>query len=330
MMDVRVSALRARLIAERDLESDVDLASELYDAAVEQAVVRFQERHGLGADGVAGRQTFTAMNVTVDARIDQIKANLERSRWVFTDLTGDFIVVNIAGYRAYLVRNTEIVWETNVMVGKTYRKTPVFKAEMKYIVLNPTWTVPPGILRRDILPKMKADPGYLDKKGYLLLDRDGHAVDQSTVDRSTLSHRNFPYIVRQPAGPDNALGQVKFIFPNSHFVFLHDTNHRELFVHRERAFSSGCIRVENPLELAELVLNDAGRWGPTAIDAALATKKTQTVHLPEPLPVLLLYWTTAVAADGTVSFLKDVYGRDARIVAGLAAPFAPSALDFVE
>ena len=292
--------------------------------------MRFQQRHGLGADGVAGRETFAAMNVTAHARIDQIKANLERSRWVFTDLTGDFIVVNIAGYRAYLVRNTEIVWETNVMVGKTYRKTPVFKASMKYLVLNPTWTVPPGILRKDILPKLKKDPGYLDQKGYLLLDRDGNPVNQDAIDWSSISHRNFPYIVRQPAGPDNALGQVKFIFPNGHFVFLHDTNHRDLFVHRERAFSSGCIRVENPLKLAELVLNDARRWHPAAIQAALDLKKTQTVHLPEPLPVLLLYWTTTVAADGTVGFLKDVYGRDQRIIARLAAPFRPAARNFTE
>jgi murein L,D-transpeptidase YcbB/YkuD len=158
------------------------------------------------------------------------------------------------------------------------------------------------------------DPGYLRKKGYLLLDRDGNTVDQNKVNWSALGPRNFPYIVRQPAGPDNALGQVKFMFPNEHFVFLHDTNHRELFAHSERAFSSGCIRVENPLKLAELLLDDRERWNAEGIDKALATQRTQTVKLPKPLPVLLLYWTIAVAPDGSVSFYKDVYGRDQRIV----------------
>lgn len=325
MTDPRVAIMRERLSAEGDLVAAVNSPSHLYDDELEQAVIRFQQRHGLDADGVAGQKTFTAMNVSVENRISQIKVNLERSRWVFTDLTGDFLVVNIAGYKLYLVKNDELVWTSNVMVGKTYRKTPVFKSKMKYLVWNPTWTVPPGILRRDIIPKMKKDPDYLNKKGYLLLDRDGNEVDQATVDFSSLSSRNFPYIVRQPAGPNNALGQVKFIFPNGHFVFLHDTNHRELFIHSKRAFSSGCIRVEDPLKLAELLLENPERWDNDGIQRVLTSGKTQTVHLAEPLSVLLLYWTTVVAPDGSVSFYEDVYGRDQRIIESLDQPFELSA-----
>lgn len=319
--DPSVPLLRTRLAAEGDLEAGANATSELYDSDVEQAVERFQLRHGLDADGVTGGQTIAAMNVTVDARIDQIKANLERSRWVFTDLTGDFIVVNIAGYRAYLVKEDALVWTTNVMVGTPYRKTPVFKDEMSYLVLNPTWTVPPGILRKDFLPRIKKDPDYLRSKGYLLLDRDGKEVDHNGVDWSALGPRNFPYIIRQPPGPDNAMGQVKFMFPNDHFVFLHDTNRRELFVRPARAFSSGCIRVENPLELAELLLNDPQRWNADGIKQALATQRTQTVRLTEPLPVLLLYWTAVAVPDGSVTFYKDVYGRDQKVIDGLAEPF---------
>ena len=325
MTDPRVAIMSERLSAEGDFVTDVNSSSHLYGDELEQAVIRFQQRHGLEADGVAGQKTFTAMNISVENRISQIKANLERSRWVFTDLTGDFLVVNIAGYKLYLVKNDDLVWTTNVMVGKTYRKTPVFKSKMKYLVWNPTWTVPPGILRKDIIPKMKKDPDYLNKKGYLLLDRDGNEVNQATVDFSSLSSRNFPYIVRQPAGPNNALGQVKFIFPNGHFVFLHDTNHRELFIHSKRAFSSGCIRVEDPLKLAELVLENPEQWDNDGIQKVLSSGKTRTVHLAEPLPVLLLYWTTVVAPDGSVSFYEDVYGRDQRIIESLDQPFELSA-----
>jgi len=324
MDDRRVVALRKRLLATGDLNNDKSNIESLFDDKLTQAVMAFQVRHGLEADGLVGQQTLQTMNISIDERIDQIRVNIERGRWVLKDLTDDFVLVNIAAFRAFLVRDDNIVWDTKVMVGKTYRKSPIFKASMKYLVFNPTWTIPPGIMRRDILPKSRKDPEYVRSKGYVVLDRDGKPVDYDNIDWVNATPRNFPYIVRQPAGPNNALGEVKFIFPNSHFVFLHDTNHRELFVKPERAFSSGCIRVENPFELAELILNDSNKWNQQRFSEIVQSGKTQTVHLDEPLPVLLLYWTIVVNPDGTVSFLKDVYDRDTNILTALDSQFVVS------
>ena len=259
MLDPRVRLVRQRLAAEGDTAPGAPLARSDFDNELAEAVKRFQRRHGLVTDGIVGRRTRAAMNVPAINRVDQIRANLERSRWVFTEPSGDFIAVNIAGFRLYLVRDNRLAWSTDVTVGRTYRKTPVFKAAMEYIVLNPTWTVPPVILRNDILPKARANPDYLEEKGYVLLDQAGRPVPLAQVDWPNARPGNFPYIVRQPAGPDNALGRVKFIFPNPHMVFLHDTNHPELFQHQQRTFSSGCIRVKDPLELAERLASRPNR-----------------------------------------------------------------------
>ncbi|MGR8920081.1 MAG: L,D-transpeptidase family protein [Gammaproteobacteria bacterium] len=322
MLDPRVVLVRQRLAAEGDAPAGTPAEAARFDDELAAAVKRFQQRHGLLADGIVGRRTLAAMNVPVGARVDQLRANLERSRWVFTEPTGDFIAINIAGFRLYLVQNDELAWSSEVTVGRTYRKTPVFKAAMENIVLNPTWTVPPTILRKDILPRARENPDYLREKGYVLLDQAGQRVPLNRVDWPNARPGNFPYIVRQPAGPDNALGRVKFIFPNPHLVFLHDTNHPELFARQQRTFSSGCIRLKDPLELAERLLADQPGWDRAAIDRQLASGKTRTVQLARPLPVLVLYWTAMADADGSVRFMQDVYGRDQRIIDGLGAPFS--------
>jgi murein L,D-transpeptidase YcbB/YkuD len=324
MTDLRVVELRKRLVVEGDLKNIKATDSDNFDEHLEQAVIRFQERHGLDADGVIGKKTLLALNVSVEDRINQIKVNLERGRWVFEDVGGDFIIVNIAGYRAYLVQDDEVVWTTKVMVGKTYRKTPVFKSTMKYMVLNPTWTVPPGILRKDILPKASKDPDYIRNKNLDVIDRNGKKIDPDSLDWSSFTARNFPYQLRQPPGPKNALGLVKFMFPNPHLVYLHDTPNRKLFEHPERTFSSGCVRVENPFKLAELLLDDPDKWNQESLARVIDTKEITTVFLPEPLTVILLYWTAVVEPDGTVQFLNDVYKRDERILKALDGDFVVS------
>ena len=323
MSGPRVKLIRQRLTIEGDLEGK-PAGTASYDAQLESAVKRFQARHGLEADGVVGKQTLQAMNVSVDERIDQIRVNLERGRWLLQDIKGDFIIVNIAGFYAHLVRNDEVAWTTRVMVGKTYRKTPVFKSEMKYLVFNPTWTVPPGILHKDILPKARKDPDHIRKRGLNVLDKNGKKIDPNSIDWASLKPGRFPYQLQQPPGPKNALGLVKFIFPNEHLVYLHDTPNRALFSRPERTFSSGCIRVEKPFELAELLLNDPDTWSQEGIDQVLESEKTRTVFLPEPLPVLLLYWTVTVDADGTVNFIKDVYDRDRAVLKKLNGEFVIS------
>lgn len=319
--DDRVPALRKRLVVTGDL-GGAPIGGQLFDDRLKAAVEIFQQRHGLEADGIVGKKTFEALNVPVGDRIDQIRVNLERVRWVFRDLDEEFLVTNIAGYRVHLMRGGQPVWSARAQVGKPYRKTPVFKADLQYLVFNPTWTVPPTILKKDVLPQIRKDPGYLARKNMVLLDRQGKTVDPSTLDPEELQSGRFPYVVRQEPGPTNALGRIKFIFPNEHFVFLHDTPSKGLFDRTERAFSSGCIRVENPFELAERLLDDPDHWNQESIRQVLDSKKTRTVHLEEPLQVLLLYWTAFVERGAQrVHFLPDIYDRDQRVLEGLNADF---------
>ena len=314
----RVAELRARLRVTGELDGANAADPELFDETLSEAVVRFQRHHGLDADGAVGKQTLTAMNVDVAHRIGQLRLTLERGRWIMNELDQRFVLVNIAGFYAALVENRKYLWYTPVQVGTPYRKTPVFRGEMEYLVINPTWVVPPGILRKDILPKLAKDPGYLQEKNFRVLDRSWNPVDASTIDWSTMSARAFPYIIEQGPGPTNALGRIKFIFPNSHLVFLHDTPSQNLFERASRSFSSGCIRVKDPLELARLLLDDETTWSAKQIQATLDASTTRTVHLREPLPVLLLYWTADFHPEtGEAYFYEDIYSRDAKLLNAL-------------
>jgi murein L,D-transpeptidase YcbB/YkuD len=288
-------------------------------------VKSFQKGHGLQVDGVVGSATLAAMNVPVEQRIDQLRANLERARWFLRGLDGEVIVVNIAGFRASLIRQGRQAWETRAVVGKPYRETPEFRADMTYLVLNPTWTVPPTIFREDMLPKARRDPAFVATKGMRVVARGGGTVNPEAIDWHRVSGRNPPYQLVQPPGPENPLGVVKFMLPNKYQIYLHDTPQKELFRRTERTFSSGCIRIEDPLGLAEIVLARNGNWSRERIEGAVAAGRTRTVFLPTPLPVLLLYRTVEFADDGSVRFLADVYGRDARVLKALAEPIGPEA-----
>ena len=316
--DPRVVHLRRRLAVTGDLPPDADVASSAFDEDVEAGVIAFQDRHALDADGVVGNKSYRAMNVPVQTRIDQIRMSLERLRWVRGELSERFVVVNIAGFRVFVINNQQFVWESRVMVGKAYRQTPVFRGDIRYMELNPTWTVPPGILRNDILPAVKRDPGYLEKKNISVIDRDGKIVDPATVDWQAYS-KGVPYTLRQEPGPNNALGRIKFIFPNQHFVFLHDTPSRGLFDRAERTFSSGCIRVEHPIRFAEVLTNldNQPNWDEAALHEVLDTRQTRRIHMKTPLPVLILYLTASLDTGNRVRFLRDVYDRDAKLLEAL-------------
>ena len=321
MTDARVPVLAQRLAVTHDLDPALATAeTTLYDGELVAAVQRFQQRHGLAADGTIGPATLDALNVTVEQRIDQIRANLERARWVFYDPASEFIVVNIAGFQAYLVRRDEVVWRSKVQVGRPYTQTPVFTAKMTYLVFNPTWTVPPGILRNETLPAIRRDPGYLAARNMDMFDAAGNVIDAATVDWASVRGTGFR-VVQRP-GPTNALGRMKFMFPNEHLVYLHDTPSRDLFERDSRAFSHGCIRVDDVYGLALELLGS--RWDRERIDRLIAIGKTETVVLDKPMPVMLLYWTTEIDAAGRVSFFPDVYSRDAAVIAALAQPFRPT------
>jgi murein L,D-transpeptidase YcbB/YkuD len=314
--DPRVSSLRTRLIISGDLQDTAAVEIQNFDEELKTAVETFQERHLLDSDGIVGKQSFASMNVPVQTRIDQLRLSLERLRWVAHDALDEFIAVNIAGFRLAYFTGREISWTTRVMVGKTYRKTPVFRGDISYLEFNPTWTIPPTILRVDTLPQIKKNPQYLSSKNISVIDSAGKKVDPLSVDWSKYS-RGIPYTLRQEPGPQNALGLVKFIFPNPHFVFLHDTPHRELFDYPERAFSSGCIRVEDPFKLAELILKGTGRYGQAEFQQILDSGRTQRVVLENPLPVLILYLTAALDSSGNAMFFKDIYSRDEPVLAAL-------------
>lgn len=214
----------------------------------------------------------------------------------------------------------EIIWSTRAQVGKPYRKTPVFRDRIRYLEVNPTWTVPPTILRNDILPKVAANPVYLQQKDMQVLTHDGRPVDPTTVDWSQYPQKPFPYLLRQNPGPGNALGRIKFMFPNKYAVYLHDTPSRGLFERDQRAFSSGCIRIEHPFQLAEMLLDDP-KWTQASIEDVVASKRTTRINMADPLTVILMYWTVNNAPDGRAVFKRDIYDRDAAVLAGLNKPF---------
>lgn len=323
MQDPRVAMLRIRLQSYGELDDTSVTNPNLFDAKLEDAVKLFQKNANLDVDGVVGPGTLALLNTSLQSRIDQIRVNMERIRWIFRDIRDnkDFVIVNIADFKTMLVRNHEVVWETRSQVGRTYRKTPVFRADMEYVQFNPTWTVPPGILRRDIIPKIKADPNSLAAKDMQLIDnKTGKAVKPATLDWSKLDGQGFPYRVVQQPGPKNPLGQVKFIFPNPHLVYLHDTTAKENFTKNVRTFSAGCIRIEDPFEFAELILNDI-EWNQTTIKQTVDSKKIKTVYLKQQLPVFVLYWTVIPTGKDEPRFLPDIYERDAPILKELNESF---------
>ena len=312
MQDARVPLLRQRLVAGGYLPAD-QVAGGQYDAALQAAVQRFQQDQYLAADGSVGAATRAALNVPANRRIDQLRVNLERARWLLHQVQGDFVVVDIAGYKVSYYKDGKPVWSSRVQVGKPYRSTPVFKSRITYMTLNPTWTVPPTILKNDVLPKIRANPGYLAANRIRVLDAKGQPIPPQSVDWS--NPRGI--VLRQDAGPGNSLGRLVIRFPNPYAVYLHDTPHQALFGASRRDFSSGCIRVEHPRELAVLLLDDPAKWDRAALDRAIDTGRTQTVDVARPVPLLLAYWTVDLHDDGRVGYRPDIYDRDGRLLAAL-------------
>jgi murein L,D-transpeptidase YcbB/YkuD len=303
------AALRRQLRARGDLSGD-DLADGLR---------RFQARHGLAGSGTMTEATLAALRVPLGERVQTIRANLDRWRWLPEHLGERQIRVNIPGFELRYIDGGEVRMRMRAIVGKPYRKTPVFSDVIRYLVLNPTWTVPRTIMSQDLLPELRADPRALARRGLQVSNRNGEAL--TNVRWGQVSPASV--VLRQPPGPNNALGPVKFMFPNPHDVYLHGTPRQDLFDEEERAFSSGCIRLERPLDLAAALLPADQGWTRERIDAVVRSRRTQSVSLAEPIPVHLLYATSWVEPDGTVHFRKDVYERDAAVLAALAAERTP-------
>jgi murein L,D-transpeptidase YcbB/YkuD len=311
--DVRVAALRARLAPVSSGNSDENDPG-FFDAALEKAVLKFQMSHGLEGDGIVGPATLAALNVPVEDRLRQIILNMERWRWLPHDFGNRYILVNIANFELDTIENGETILTMRVVVGKKYRRTPVFTGRMTYMVLNPYWHIPPKIAKKDILPQIKKDPEYLNRKNIRIFESwksKALELTPGSIEWSQVKPKNLSFKFVQEPGPSNALGRVKFMFPNKFSVYLHDTPTRGLFNQTKRSFSSGCIRIEKPIELAEYLLRDDLEWTQEKIVEAIDSRETRIVRLPRPIAVQILYMTAWVDQEGgAIHFRGDVYGRD--------------------
>ena len=315
-----VEKLRQRLTITDNLKPETDSDPTIFDESLENAVCNFQKRHGLDVDGIAGPNTLAALNVPIEERISQIEINLERWRWLPQNLGENYILINIANFEVDVIEEDRTVMTLKAVVGKTYRRTPVFSDKMTYLVINPFWHIPPSIAVQDILPQIKKDPEYLSRQNIKVLlgwGAEAKEIDPKTIDWAALSSKGFPYRFLQEPGPTNSLGRVKFMFPNKFNVYLHDTPAKDLFGKSSRGFSSGCIRLEKPLDLAEYVLRKDTKWTKEAILTAVNKGTEQTIMLPQPIPVHLLYWTAWVDGEGTLQFRNDIYGRDTLLTKAL-------------
>lgn len=316
--DPRIPAVRARLAASG--ETGAPSKSLSYDSGLRKAVELFQARHRLDPNGIIDNDVIDAMNVSAADRASQVRVNLERARWVLGGLGDEFLLVNLPAFKAYLIRGGKNIWEGRTQIGEEAKQTPSFPATMRTVVFNPDWTVPPMILAEEVLGGMRMEENYLAKKGLVVLDKDNHEVDPRSIDWGNATSEDFPYTVRQPPGADNALGRVKFLFPNKYSIYLHDTPSRTLFEAESRTFSHGCIRLERPLELAELILSGQDSWTSGKINQVLESGLTENVELNHPLPVLIVYWTVSVGASGEIRYMRDIYDLDQPVLAALNAP----------
>ena len=325
MHDPRVPALRESLIAHGDLDAATPVGTDptLYDLPLQEAVKRFQLRHGLLDDAVVGKNTIAALNVTLLERIEQIILNLERRRWMADDRGTRYVFINLSDFQLKVVDRDHTIFVSPIIVGTEYNQTPVFSDEMEYLEINPYWNVPPKIARNELLPKIKENPDYLAEQNFELLSGwsgDDVPVDPMSIDWSTVTAADFAYKLRQRPGGGNALGKVKFMFPNRFDVYLHDTPSRGLFARETRTFSHGCMRVGDPVGLAAVVLEGEPGWDAARFDAVVASGERTIVPLTTHLPVHIAYITAFVNKDGTVNFRRDIYGRDKSLAAALFGP----------
>jgi L,D-transpeptidase YcbB len=307
--------LRANLLLAGDLLPEQDSGRASFDPGLEQAVRRFQRRHGLAEDGLVGEQTLTALNVPLQQRITQLLLNLERWEQFQPDSTRPYVLVNIPDYSLRVVEQGEqTVLRMRVIVGKPSHPTVVMDDLMTKVVLRPAWYVPASIARQEILPMLRRDPHYLAKNNMKLFRVTGNKrteIDPAGINWATLSPATFDYLVVQQPGPRNALGQIKFLFPNVHNIYLHDTPEKRLFQNRFRTYSHGCVRVENPVGLATYLLRQNAGWSRDAIESWIKKGPPEKeINLMNPVPVHLNYFTAWAAEDGTLHFRPDVYRLD--------------------
>lgn len=307
-----VLALRRRLLLSGDLSQHAPATPD-FDETLTAALKKFQARHGRKEDGIVGPATLELLNRPIEKQIRRIIINMERWRWLPRDLDSPAILVNIADFSLSVTDGPQKPHTMRVIVGKPYRQTPPLASRIYYLVINPTWDVPGSIAALDILPQVRRDATYLQRLGFRILrgwETPPVEVDPAAVDWQNVDLDREGLRFRQEPGPANALGRIKFMFPNDYDVYMHDTPAQELFDAESRTFSSGCIRIDRPLELAAYLLQENGNWPQSAIEVAIAAGKTMKIRLPTPMPIRLLYMTAWVDEQGVLQLRPDVYGRD--------------------
>ncbi len=318
-----IPAIRKKLAILKDLEQTPAEGSQVYDEQLFEAVKRFQKRHGLIDDGVIGANFIKAINSTHQDLLTKVQVNMERLRWMPDSLDNDNnkVIVNIPDFHLFYVQDEDTVLTSRVVVGQEYRQTPVFQAEMTYLAFSPTWTLPETILWEDAIPAIRKDRSYLAKNNMKVLDHQGNEVNPREIHWDQLKDKkDFPYMIRQSPGSNNPLGKVKFMFPNEHSIYIHDSPAQYLFARDDRTFSSGCIRMEKPQEFAAMLLEDAD-WDEEMLMEAMNQPEEKTVNLKEPQQVWLLY-LTVWSEDERIEVREDVYGMDRKLAEALSLPLS--------
>lgn len=310
-----IPRLRDRLIFWGYLQDYIVEDSKFFDSLLFEGVKKYQDNRGMDKDGVIGNKTLTSLNNSPKDQFDKASVNMERLRWLPDTLRdSEVVLVNIANYQLDYLDRRDTIFSSKVIVGREYHQSPIFTAEMSYLVFSPYWNLPNSITRNEVMPAMRKDPSYLRKKNMEVVTFSGKSVDPSTIDWQA---KSFPYMVRQKPGPGNSLGLVKFMFPNNHSVYIHDTPSRSLFDRGERAFSHGCIRLQNPATFAEILLKEDASWTPLKITEAMNSGHEKVVNLDRKIPVVILYLTFWTDSKGVGHFREDIYSRDAEVLAEL-------------
>lgn len=302
-------AIKKRLFLFGDLQ--IKDSSNLFNEALEKAIKVFEERHGLVENGIISEKVWQLFRIQLQDRIIQIIINMERCKWIPVAQNGDYVAVNIPDFKMLVYSNSTLNWKSNVIVGKTTAagNTVIFNDTIESIILNPYWNIPSTIIINETLPSIKKNSNYLKQHNMEIVSYEGKVIAASKINWSNYKH-SFPYLIRQRPGKNNALGQVKFIFPNSYSIYLHDTPEKSLFNETDRTFSHGCIRVENPIKLACFLLRKESAWTENKIKEAINSGNETTIRLKNKIPIFITYFTAWVDIKGNLNFRDDVYGHD--------------------
>ncbi|MDB5119199.1 MAG: hypothetical protein JWN56_417 [Sphingobacteriales bacterium] len=303
-----VPTLRKRFLSAQDSTS-----SPIYDDQLVAAVKAFQAQNNLKPSGILNSETVRLLNIPVEQRIRQVTINMERWRWIPKSFEPDYLLVNIPEFKLHVYEKKKEALSMKVIVGKVLNSTPIFSDKMETVVLSPYWNVPVSIVVNELQDKLISDPSYLDRLDMEVIDNRNNIIDYHSIDWASVTEDNFKYVIRRRPGPKNDLGDVKFVFPNSRNIYLHDTPNDELFSQSKRGFSHGCVRVEEPIKLAEYLLRNKPGWNRSKIMETVNMRKEQAVRLKQSLPVYLVYFTAEADSEGNVHFYDDLYGHDTKL-----------------